>query len=131
MSQQRSLKIKKLQYFGICKYTQVDNKADIVIKDHRRKTCKFIDLAVPSDRNTSLKTTEKLSKHKDRETATIRMWEMNTETIPIVIGPLGLQKHVPGAININELQKNNFIRNSPHTKKAFVSKPKFIGPVVP
>ena len=41
------------------------------------------------------------------------MWGMKTETIPIVIGALGLikkglQKHtekIPGAININELHE--------------------------
>ena len=31
-------------------------KPNIVIKDHKNKTCKLIDMAVPSDRNTSLKT---------------------------------------------------------------------------
>ena len=40
------------------------NRPDIVIKDHKTKTCKFIDMAVPSDRNTSVKVTEKLSKYK-------------------------------------------------------------------
>ena len=79
----------------------------------KNKTCKLIDMAVPSDRNTSLKITEKLSKYKHQEIETIRMWGMKTETIPIVIGALGLikkglQKHtekIPRAININELQK--------------------------
>ena len=28
------------------------NKPDIVIKDHKNKTCKLIDMAVPSGRNT-------------------------------------------------------------------------------
>ena len=37
------------------------NKPDIVIKDHKNKTCKLIDMAVPSDRNTSLETTIDLS----------------------------------------------------------------------
>ena len=31
------------------------------------KTCKLIDMAVSSDRNTSLKATEKLSKYKELE----------------------------------------------------------------
>jgi len=39
------------------------SKRDIVIKDHKNKTCKLIDIAVPSDRNNSLKTTEKLAKY--------------------------------------------------------------------
>ena len=48
------------------------NRPDIVIKDHKTKTCKFIDMAVPSDRNTSVKVTEKLSKYKDLEIETIK-----------------------------------------------------------
>ena len=63
---------------------------DVVIKDHKNKTCKLIDMAVPSDRNTSLKTTEKLSKYENLEIETTRMWGMKTETIPVVIGALGL-----------------------------------------
>ena len=68
-------------------------------------------MAAPSDRNTSLKTTEKLS--NDLQIETTRMWGMKTEIIPVVIGAQwlikkGLQKHtekIPGAININERQK--------------------------
>ena len=39
-------------------------------------------MAVPSDRNTSMKVTEKLSKYKDLEIETNGMWGMRTETIP-------------------------------------------------
>ena len=83
------------------------NKPDIVIKDHKNKTCKLIDMAVPSNRNTSLRTTEKLSKYKDQEVETTRMWGMRIETTPVVIGDLGLVTHrkIPGAINFNEQQK--------------------------
>ena len=45
-------------------------------------------MAVPSDRNTSVKVVEKLSKYKDLETEIERMWKMETETIPVVIGAL-------------------------------------------
>ena len=40
------------------------NKPDIVIKDHANRCCKLIDV---SDRNTSTKVIEKLSKYKDLE----------------------------------------------------------------
>ena len=46
-------------------------------------------MAVPSDRNTSVKVTEKLSKYKDLEIETSRMWGMRTETIPVIIGGTG------------------------------------------
>ena len=46
-------------------------------------------MAVPSDRNTSVNVTEKLSKYKDLEIETNRMWGMRTETILVIIGVLG------------------------------------------
>ena len=49
-------------------------------------------MAVPSDRNTSVKVTEKLSKYKDLEIETSRMWGMRTETIPVIIGALGAKR---------------------------------------
>ena len=49
------------------------NKSDIVIKDHKTMTCKIINMAVPSDRNTSVKVTEKLSKYKDLEIEVTRL----------------------------------------------------------
>ena len=114
------------------------NKPDIVIKDHKNKTCKLVDMAVPSDRNTSLKTTEKLSKYKDLEIKATRMWGMKTETIPVVIGVLGLiKKDCKNTRKKSREQstsmtyKNNFITNSPHTKEGFVLKANFISPVVP
>ena len=70
-------------------------------------------MAVPSDRNTSVKVVEKLSKYKDIEIEIARMWKMRTETIPVVIGALGaikkgLEKYVdqvPGTISIDELHQ--------------------------
>ena len=67
------------------------------------------------------------------------MWGIKAEIIPVVIGALGFIKKgmkkytekIPGTININELQKSNFIRNSPHTKEGFMLKAKFISPVAP
>ena len=49
-------------------------------------------MVVPSDRNTSVKVTEKLSKYKDLEIETSRMWGMRTEMIPVIIGALGTIK---------------------------------------
>ena len=51
------------------------------------------------------------------------MWGMNTETIPVVIGNLGLQKHMekfPGAIITNELQKIT-LYGSAHTLRKLSS----------
>ena len=71
-------------------------------------------MAVPSDRNISVKVTEKLSKYKDLEIETSRlMWGMRTETIPVINGALGAIKkgletylgRIPGQISISELQQ--------------------------
>ena len=73
----------------------------------------LIDIAVPSDRNTSVKVAEKLSKYKDMEIEITRMWGMKTQFVPVVIRALGVVKkgiekeisNIPGKINITELQK--------------------------
>ena len=73
----------------------------------------LIDMAIPSDRNTSVKVAEKLSKYKDLEIEITKMWGLKTITVPVVIGALGvvkkgIEKHIdkiPGKINITELQK--------------------------
>ena len=67
--------------------------------------------------DTSVKVVEKLSKYKDVEIEIARMWKMETETIPLVIGALGvikkgLEKYVdkiPGTASSNELQKITFL----------------------
>jgi len=92
-------------------------------------------MAVPSERNTSLKTIEKLSKYKDLEIETTRMCGMRTKTIPLVIGALrllkkGLQKHtekIPGAININAPQKITLVGTA-HILKRFCLKGRIYQP---
>ena len=89
------------------------NKLDIIIKSKKEKLCVLIDMAVPYDRNTSVKVAEKLSKYTDLEIEIARMWGMNTEIVPVAIGELAVIKKgvdkqiskIPGIINVNELQK--------------------------
>ena len=104
------------------------NKPDIVIKDHANRCCKLIDVSVPSDRNTSTKVIEKLSKYKDLEIETTRMWGMRTETVPVIVGALGLIRQgmdqnlgqIPGTSNINELQKI-ILLGTAHILRRFLS----------
>ena len=68
------------------------NRLEIVIKDKQEKSCLLIDMSIPTEKNTTVKVTEKLSKYKDLEIEIERMWGMKTTTIPVVIGALGLIK---------------------------------------
>ena len=43
------------------------NRPDILIKNNRDKKCALIDVAIPSDKNTSKKISKKVSKYKDLE----------------------------------------------------------------
>ena len=88
------------------------NRPDIVIKDKQEKSCLLIDMSIPTEKNTSVKVTEKLSKYKDLEIEIERMWGMKTTMITVVIGALGLIKkglenleQIPSNIKIRELQK--------------------------
>ena len=78
----------------------------------------------------SVKEVEKVSKSLYRLKIEIaRIWKMETETIPVVIGALGvikreLEKYVdkiPGTASINELQKNYSSGNSSHPQKGSVN----------
>ena len=90
------------------------NRPDIIVKDKNQRTCQLIEISVPTERNTSIKTTEKLSKYEDLEIEIEKMWDMNTMTIPIIIGALGLSgkkgmkkyiNKIPASISIQETQK--------------------------
>ncbi|XP_063601678.1 uncharacterized protein LOC134777753 [Penaeus indicus] len=89
------------------------NRPDIVIKDKKNNLCFLIDMIVPSDRNVSAKTFEKLAKYKDLEIEIEKMWHFKSRTIPEVIGALGLIKKgakeylemIPGNPSLQEIQK--------------------------
>ncbi len=89
------------------------NRPDIVVKDHQERKCLLIEVSVPADDNVSLKEMEKLSKYKDLEIEITRMWGLKTETIPIIIGALGMiKKHadkhitkIPGLTDMHNIQK--------------------------
>ena len=86
--------------------------SDIVItEDHANQCCKMYRYH-PTE-TPRRKVIEKLSKYKDLETETTRMWGMRTETVPVIVVVLGLIREgmeqklgkIPAASNINELQK--------------------------
>ena len=61
------------------------NKPDIIVTDQVNKKCQIIDMAVQTDRQTSVKAVEKLSKWKDLEIEVARMWKIKIEMIPVVV----------------------------------------------
>jgi len=108
------------------------NKADIVIKNKQEKSCLLIDMSTPTEKNTSVKVTEKLSKFKDLEIEIEIMWGMKATTIPVETGVLGLTKkglekykqQIPGNIKIHELQKITLLGTSHILKKGTLLGPR-------
>ena len=64
----------------------------LIRPNYQEKSCLLIDMSIPTEKNTSVKVTEKLSKYKNLEIEIERMWGMEATTIPVVIGALGLMK---------------------------------------
>ena len=77
----------------------------------------IIDVAIPCDKNTSTKVSEKLPKYKDLAIGITRMWQMKTEIIPVVVGALGviekgsekLVREIPGN------SKDNIVGNGTYS----------------
>ena len=72
--------------------TKAVNRPDIVLKNKKDKTCLLIDMTIPLDTNTSVKTTENLTKYKDLEIEVEQIWGLKTTTVPVVMGTLGTIK---------------------------------------
>ena len=63
--------------------TKAVNRPDIVLKNKKDKTCLLIDMTIPLDTDTSVKTTEKLTKYKDLEIEVEQMWRLKTTTVSL------------------------------------------------
>ena len=94
------------------------NWHDIVLKNKKDKTCLLIDMTVPLDTNTSVKTTEKLTKYKDLEIEVEKMWGLKTTTVPVIMGALGTIKEdmenysnkIPGNIFVIHIHELSFLQ---------------------
>ena len=83
------------------------------MKGKKERTCLHIDMSIPTEKNTSLKTMKKLTEYKDLAIEIKKMWVMKTATVPVVIGVFGLVKKgtenyigkIPDKIKVTELQK--------------------------
>ena len=89
------------------------NRRDIILKCKDERSCLLINIAIPTDKNISIKVTEKVLKYKDLEIEIKRMWGMKTKTMPVVIGALGVIKKeskkylddIPANICLQDLRK--------------------------
>ena len=64
--------------------TTAANRQDIMLKNKKDKTYLLINMTCTLDTNTSVKTTEKLTKYKDLEIEVERIWGLKT-TVPVVM----------------------------------------------
>ena len=68
-------------------------------------------MSIHTEKNNSVKVTEKLSNHMDFEIEIERMWGMKASTIPVQ--RVGGNKHqIPGKIKIRQLEKITLLRTS-------------------
>ena len=58
-------------------------------KQQKKRTCKIVDFAVPTDHKIKLKECEKKDKYLDLAWELKNLWNMQVTVIPIVIGAFG------------------------------------------
>ena len=65
------------------------NRPDILVKDIENKRILVIDISCPCDTNVRKKELEKLAKYGELKAELQKMWGMECEVLPIVVGGLG------------------------------------------
>ena len=89
------------------------NRPDIVVRDKQFKKAYIIDFSCPCDLNVKKKENEKVLKYAGLKVELSRMWNVQCEIIPVIIGGLGVVtkdfkkflKIIPGKPNPNLCQK--------------------------
>jgi hypothetical protein len=65
------------------------NRPDAELHGKTEKTCLLIDIALPDDAKVKTKETEELSKYKNPKIEVSRVWEVRTNTVPVITRALG------------------------------------------
>ena len=105
-----------------------NNKRDVIIRDNEKGTCRLIDVAISGDRNVVKKEAEKILKYKDLTIEIQRMWNVQTNVIPVIIGATGtisksFRKYVsniPGKHEVKELQKTAILGTAHILRKVLI-----------
>jgi hypothetical protein len=66
------------------------NRADIIIKNTKERTCTLIDVAMPADRNVVQKEAENKLKYNSLGIKVQRMWNMKRTILSVIIGATGI-----------------------------------------
>ena len=73
------------------------NQPDVVVVDRRANKWTLIDFSVPMDVNVVRKQDEKCTNYTELATEIRKMYRVQTEIVPIVVGALGtVPKRLPG-----------------------------------
>ena len=64
-------------------------RPDLIIINKKKRTCKIVEFAVPTDHRIKLKECEKNDKYFDLAWELKKLWNMQVIIIPIVIGAFG------------------------------------------
>ena len=65
------------------------NRPDIIVKDMNERKVYIINVSCPVDVNVGKKEAEKVAKYMGLSAELNRMWGVNTEILPVVVGGLG------------------------------------------
>ena len=65
------------------------NKPDIIIRDNKQGTCIIIDFAIPGNRNVIKRESEKILQYEDLIIEIQRVWNVEENVTPVIIGATG------------------------------------------
>ena len=65
------------------------HRPDVTLIDKIKKKVSLIDVAIPWDTRVEEKEREKMDKYQDLKIEIRRIWDMQVEIVPIIIGALG------------------------------------------
>ena len=62
---------------------------DIAVIDKEKRECKIIDIAFPGDQNIRVEKLEKITKYQDLRLQVLKLWNVKSTVISVVVGALG------------------------------------------